>query len=124
MTIATTMSSISRRAQQNYATRAPYYYGGYPRYAAFNFDHSSDKSFVEELRLVSEDGRRLGLHRRWLLSGPEVAPHRPGDAARISAWTHLPGSADAYNYYAGTAFNTFADVIADRNAPTGGVVAD
>jgi len=101
--------------QQYYATRSPYYYGGYPRYAAFNFDHSSDKSFVEELRLVSKTGGAWdyivgGFYRdqKSVLTDPETLPG-------FAAWTHLPGSADAYNYYAGSAFNTFADVIADRN---------
>src|SRR5262249_27469816 len=37
--------------QQYYATQSPLYYGGYPRYAAFNFDHSTDKSFFQQLRL-------------------------------------------------------------------------
>jgi iron complex outermembrane receptor protein len=101
--------------QQYYATQSPYYYGGYPRYAAFNFDHSSDKSFVEELRLVSRTGGAWdyivgGFYRdqKSVLTDPETLPG-------FAAWTHLPGSADAYNYYQGTTFNTFADVIADRN---------
>jgi iron complex outermembrane receptor protein len=101
--------------QQYYATLNPYYYGGYPRYAAFNFDHSSDKSFVQELRLVSKTGGAWdyivgGFYRdeKSVLTDPETLPG-------FAAWTHLPGSADAYNYYAGTAFNTFADVIADRS---------
>jgi iron complex outermembrane receptor protein len=101
--------------QQYYATLSPYYYGGYPRYAAFNFDHSSDKSFVEELRLVSKTGGPWDYivggffrNQKTELTDPETLPG-------FAAWTHLPGSADAYNYYAGTVFNTFADVIADRN---------
>ena len=100
--------------QQYYSNRSPYYYGGYPRYAAFNFDHSKDESFVEELRFVSKSGGPWdyivgGFFReqKTELSDPETWPG-------FSAWTHLPGSADAYNYYQGTAFNTFADVIADR----------
>ncbi len=102
-------------SQQYYANLSPYYYGGYPRYAEFNFDHSSDKSFVEELRLVSKSGGPWDYivgaffrEQKTELSDPETLPG-------FAAWTHLPGSADAYNYYAGTAFNTFADVIADRN---------
>ena len=102
-------------SQQYYANLSPYYYGGYPRYAEFNFDHSSDKSFVEELRLVSKTGGPWDYivgaflrEQKSQLSDPETLPG-------FAAWTHLPGSADAYNYYAGTAFNTFADVIADRN---------
>jgi iron complex outermembrane recepter protein len=101
--------------QQYYATRGPIYYGGYPRYAAFNFDHSSDKSFVEELRLVSKTGGAWDYvagvfyrDQKSSLTDPETLPG-------FAAWTHLPGSAGAYNYYAGTAFNTFADVIAARN---------
>jgi outer membrane receptor protein involved in Fe transport len=100
--------------QQYYATLNPYYYGGYPRYAAFNFDHSSDKSFVEELRLVSKTGGAWDYiagaffrDQKTELTDPETLPG-------FAAWTHLPGSADTYNYYAGTAFNTFADVVADR----------
>jgi outer membrane receptor protein involved in Fe transport len=101
--------------QQYYSQRGPYYYGGYPRYAAFNFDHSTDKSFVEELRLVSKTGGPwdyiagafFRTQRTWL-TDPETWPG-------FAAWSHLPGSADAYNYYAGTAFNTFADVITGRN---------
>jgi outer membrane receptor protein involved in Fe transport len=102
-------------SQQYYANLSPYYYGGYPRYAEFNFDHSSDKSFVEELRLVSKSGGAWDYiagaffrDQKSELSDPETLPG-------FAAWTHLPGSADAYNYYAGTAFNTFADVILDRN---------
>jgi iron complex outermembrane recepter protein len=102
-------------SQQYYANLSPYYYGGYPRYAEFNFDHSSDKSFVEELRLVSKSGGPWDYivgaflrEQKTELSDPETLPG-------FAAWTHLPGSADSYNYYAGTAFNTFADVIADRN---------
>ncbi|HWM65398.1 MAG TPA: TonB-dependent receptor [Steroidobacteraceae bacterium] len=102
-------------SQQYYANLSPYYYGGYPRYAEFNFDHSSDKSFVEELRLVSKSGGAWDYiagaffrDQKSELSDPETLPG-------FAAWTHLPGSADAYNYYQGTAFNTFADVILDRN---------
>jgi iron complex outermembrane receptor protein len=101
--------------QQYYSTRSPIYYGGYPRYAAFNFDHSSDKSFVEELRLVSKTGGAWDYivgafyrDQKSSLTDPETLPG-------FAAWTHLPGSADAYNYYQGTTFNTFADVIAARN---------
>ena len=101
--------------QQYYATLSPIYYGGYPRYAAFNFDHSSDKSFVEELRLVSKTGGAWDYiagaffrDQKTNLTDPETLPG-------FAAWTHLPGSAAAYNYYAGTAFNTFADVILSRN---------
>jgi len=101
--------------QQYYSNQSVYYYGGYPRYAAFNFDHSSDESLVEELRLVSKSGGPWdyivgGFFReqKSQLTDPETWPG-------FAAWSHLPGSADAYNYYAGTAFNTFADVIADRS---------
>jgi outer membrane receptor protein involved in Fe transport len=101
--------------QQYYSNRGPYYYGGYPRYAAFNFDHSTDKSLVEELRLVSKTGGAWDYiagaffrDQKSQLTDPEVWPG-------FAAWSHLPGSADAYNYYAGTAFNTFADVITGRN---------
>jgi outer membrane receptor protein involved in Fe transport len=102
-------------SEQYYIQRSPYYYGGYPRYAAFNFDHSSDKSFVEELRLVSKTGGAWDYiagafyrDQKTLLTDPETLPG-------FAAWSHLPGSADAYNYYAGTAYNTFADVITARN---------
>lgn len=101
--------------QQYYATLNPYYYGGYPRYAAFNFDFSRDRSLVEELRLVSRSGGSWDYiagvffrDQKSSLTDPETLPG-------FASWVHLPGSADAYNYYAGTAFNTFADVIADRN---------
>jgi iron complex outermembrane recepter protein len=101
--------------QEYYAQRSPYYYGGYPRYAAFNFDNSMDKAFVEELRLVSKTGGPWDYiagaffrNQRTWLTDPETWPG-------FAAWSHLPGSAGAYNYYAGTAFNTFADVIASRN---------
>jgi iron complex outermembrane receptor protein len=101
--------------QQYYANLSPYYYGGYPRYAAFNFDHSVDKSFVEELRLVSKTGGAWDYiagafyrDQKSSLTDPETLPG-------FASWSHLPGSADSYNYYQGTAFNTFADVIADRN---------
>jgi iron complex outermembrane recepter protein len=100
--------------QEYYSQQTPYYYGGYPRYAAFNYDQSTDKSFVEELRLVSKSGGPWDYiagaffrNQRTWLSDPETWPG-------FAAWSHLPGSADSYNYYAGTAFNTFADVIADR----------
>jgi iron complex outermembrane receptor protein len=102
-------------SQQYFANLNPYYYGGYPRYAEFNFDHSSDKSFVEELRLVSKTGGAWDYiagaffrDQKSELSDPETLPG-------FASWSHLPGSADSYNYYAGTAFNTFADVIAARN---------
>jgi iron complex outermembrane recepter protein len=101
--------------EQYFITKNPSYYGSYPRYAAFNFDHSTDKSFVEELRLVSRTGGAWDYiagaffrNQRSELSDPETLPG-------FAAWSHLPGSADAYNYYSGTTFNTFADVIANRN---------
>lgn len=102
--------------QQYYSQRSPYYYGGYPRYAAFNYDYSTDKAFVEELRLVSKSGGPWDYiagaffrEQKADLSDPETLPG-------FAAWTHLPGSADAYNYYTGTTtYNTFADVIAARN---------
>jgi len=101
--------------QQYFSAVNPYYYGGYPRSAAFNFDYSKDESLVEELRLVSRTGGAWDYiagaffrDQKEALSDPEIWPG-------LAAWTHLPGSADAYNYYAGTTFNTFADVIASRD---------
>ncbi|HZO21169.1 MAG TPA: TonB-dependent receptor [Steroidobacteraceae bacterium] len=101
--------------QQYFSLANPYYYGGYPRFAAFNFDYSKDESLVEELRLVSKTGGAwdyiVGAFFRTqkeALSDPEIWPG-------LASWSHLPGSANAYNYYAGTTFNTFADVIASRD---------
>jgi outer membrane receptor protein involved in Fe transport len=101
--------------QQYYSMRGPYYYGGYPRYAAFNFDHSSDKSFVEELRLVSRTGGAWDYIAGAFFREQKTALTDPETWPGFAAWSHLPGSADAYNYYAGTAYNTFADVITGRN---------
>ena len=101
--------------QEYFSQLSPYYYGGYPRYAAFNYDYSSDKSFVEELRLVSHGGGPWdyvlgGFFRsqRTNLSDPEIWPG-------FAAWSHLPGSAANYNTYYGTNFNTFAEVILGRD---------
>ncbi len=101
--------------QQYYSNRGPYYYGGYPRYAAFNFDHSKDESLVEELRLVSKSGGPWDYIVGAFLREQKTALTDPETWPGFAAWSHLPGSADAYNDYAGTAFNTFADVIAARN---------
>lgn len=102
----------------NYDALSPLYYGNYPRPTTEFFTNSTDKSLVEELRLVSKEGRAFdyvvgGFFRHeWNdLFQYETVPG-------FAAWSQLPGSADAVNQALGTNFANFGDYIADYNGGT------
>ena len=78
---------------------SPQIYGNYPRPTTEFFTEYTDKSFVEELRLVSKEGGAWdysvgGFFRREInnLFQYETIPG-------FAAWSELPGSANAVNQY-------------------------
>ncbi len=92
---------------------SPIYYGNYPRATTEFFTNDKDKSFVEELRLVSKSGASWdytvgGFFRREV---NDVFQYEtiPG----FAAWANLPGSADAVN----TALNNPAPPASMPNPP-------
>jgi iron complex outermembrane recepter protein len=101
-----------------------YYYGGYPRGAALLYDFGTDRSFAEELRLVSKSGGPwewlTGLYYRDETTSLEDPLTIPG----LQAWAALPGSAGNFNNYVATyyggcpRFNTFDQAVA-APAPCG-----
>jgi iron complex outermembrane receptor protein len=112
---------VDETATQENAGKLPYgayYYGGYPRGTAVLFDFGSDKSFVQELRLVSPAGKVLdwiaGAFYRYQTTHLEDPITMPG----LKAWAALPGSANVYNqyaqaYYSGCpTFATFNEAVA------------
>ena len=60
-------ATTSRRSLLSYNAASPLFYGNYPRPITEFITQYTDTSFVEEMRLVSKDGRRLGLHGRRFL---------------------------------------------------------
>jgi outer membrane receptor protein involved in Fe transport len=101
-----------------------YYYGGYPRGTSLLFDFGTDKSFVQEFRLVSPQSSVFDWiagafyrHETTHLEDPITIPG-------LKAWGLLPGSATLYNqyvqaYYAGCpTFATYDQAVA-APAPCG-----
>jgi iron complex outermembrane recepter protein len=119
---------VDETATQENSGKLPYgayYYAGYPRGSALLFDYGSDKSFVEELRLVSSTGGAFdwlaGLFFRQQTTHLEDPITMPG----LKAWAATPGSADLYNqyvqsYYTGcTTFATFDQAVAAPSSQCG-----
>jgi iron complex outermembrane recepter protein len=112
---------LDETATMENAGRLPfgaYYYGGYPRGAALEYDFGTDKSFVQEFRLASPSGRVFewiaGAFYRDQVTHLEDPITMPG----IQAWAALPGSANNFNqyvqaYYSGCpTFTTFDQAVA------------
>lgn len=102
----------------NYNSLSPLYYGSYPRSSTEFITGYTDSSLVEELRLVSKEGRLLdytvgGFFRH---QGNNAFQYEtvPG----FAAWAQLPGSANAVNQLLGTTFANFDDYIAQYNGGT------
>ena len=97
---------------------SPLYYGSYPRPITEFFTDYKDKSFVEELRLVSKSSDTWdytvgGFFRRELndLFQYETIPG-------FAAWSQLPGSANAVNQALGSNYATFGDFVTQYNDGT------
>ena len=97
---------------------SPLYYGSYPRATTEFFTDYKDKSFVEELRLVSKASETWdytvgGFFRREIndLFQYETIPG-------FSAWSQLPGSANAINQALGSSYATFGDFVTQYNGGT------
>lgn len=102
----------------NYDALSPLYYGNYPRPTTPFYLNSTDKSFVEELRLVSREGGAFDYlvgaffrHENNNLFQYETVPG-------FAAWSQLPGSANAVNQVLGTNYANFGDYIVDYNGGT------
>lgn len=102
----------------NYDSLSPLYYGSYPRPTTEFFTNSTDKSLVEELRLVSKEGRLFDYtvggffrHENNDLFQYETIPG-------FAAWSELPGSAAAVNQILGSNYATFGDYIENYNGGT------
>jgi outer membrane receptor protein involved in Fe transport len=94
------------RIELSYAG-APYYYGNYPRFTLVNYDDSKDRSFAQELRLVSNGDGPLSWiagafyrDQKQFITDPEVTPG-------YAAWTELPGSGNDIEDYLGLPRGTF-----------------
>jgi iron complex outermembrane receptor protein len=78
---------------------SPQLYGSYPRPTTEFFTDYSDRSYVEELRLVSKSGGAwdytVGAFFRRQINDLYQYETVPG----FAAWSELPGSADAVNAY-------------------------
>jgi outer membrane receptor protein involved in Fe transport len=102
----------------NYNSLSPLYYGNYPRPTTEFFLNSTDASLVEELRLVSKERGPLDYavggffrHENDDLFQYETIPG-------FSAWSQLPGSANAVNQVLGSTYANFGDYIQDYNGGT------
>ena len=98
--------------------QGPTLYGNYPRATTEFFTNYKDKSFVEELRLVSKASDRWdytvgGFFRREIndLFQYETIPG-------FAAWSQLPGSANAVNQALGSNYGSFGDFITQYNGGT------
>jgi iron complex outermembrane receptor protein len=96
----------------------PLIYGSYPRSTTEFFTDYKDKSFVEELRLVSKAGSDWdytvgGFFRREIndLFQYETIPG-------FAAWSELPGSANAINQVLGSNYASFGDFVQLYNGGT------
>jgi outer membrane receptor protein involved in Fe transport len=102
----------------NYNSLSPLYYGSYPRPTTEFFLNSTDKSLVEELRLVSKEGGPLD----YVVGG--FFRHEYNDLFQyetvpgFAAWSQLPGSADAVNQVLGSNYANFGDYIVNYNGGT------
>ncbi len=97
---------------------SPLYYGSYPRAITEFFTDYKDKSFVQELRLVSKASENWdytvgGFFRR---ESNDLFQYEtiPG----FAAWSQLPGSAGAVNSTLGSQYATFGDFVTQYNAGT------
>jgi len=108
----------------SYNAISPQLYGNYPRATTEFFTNYSDRSYVEELRLVSKAGGAWdytvgGFFRRQIndLYQYETVPG-------FAAWSELPGSANAVNQYnlanglGLPAYANFADYLQQYNGGT------
>lgn len=96
----------------------PVTYGSYPRPTTEFFTDYKDKSFVEELRLVSRESATWdytvgGFFRREIndLFQFETIPG-------FAAWSELPGSANAVNKVTGKNYANFGDYVQFYNGGT------
>ncbi len=109
---------------QKFDALSPLYYGSFPRPTTEFITDYTDKSFVEELRLVSKEGGAVdytvgGFYRHQTndLFQYEIIPG-------FAAWSELPGSADAVNAALNAtpgnsyAVATFGDYIEGYNGGT------
>ena len=97
---------------------SPQLYGNYPRATTEFFTNYSDRSYVEELRLVSKAGGAWdytvgGFFRRQIndLYQYETVPG-------FAAWSQLPGSANAINQALGSSYSNFGDFVQLYNGGT------
>jgi iron complex outermembrane receptor protein len=97
---------------------SPLYYGAYPRATTEFLTSYTDSSLVEELRLVSKEGKSVDYavgaffrHENNNLFQYEPIPG-------FGAWSALPGSANAVNEILGTSYANFDDYIQQYNGGT------
>ena len=97
---------------------SPLYYGNYPRSSTEFITQYTDKSLVEELRLVSKTGNT------WDYTVGGFFRHEWNDLFQyetipgFAAWSALPGSANAVNQVLGSSYANFDDYIQQFNGGT------
>lgn len=102
----------------NYNSLNPLYYGSYPRASTEFITGYTDNSLVEELRLVSKEGGP------WDYAVGGFFRHENNDLYQyetvpgFTAWSKLPGSANAVNQLLGASYATFGDYIQQYNGGT------
>jgi outer membrane receptor protein involved in Fe transport len=94
-----------------YDSGAPTLYGHYPRTTSLFFTDSRDRSFTQEFRLSSKEGRdwdyTLGAF--FQHQAQDLFQHQtvPG----FASWSELPGSADAVNAFTGGSYTSFGNFL-------------
>ena len=102
----------------SYDAASPLFYGSFPRPITEFFTQYTDQSFVEELRLLS----KVGEH--WDYAVGAFFHHETNDVYQyetipgFTAWSQLPGSADAVNAALGSNYANFGDYIQYYNGGT------
>jgi outer membrane receptor protein involved in Fe transport len=102
----------------SYDADSPLFYGSFPRPITEFITQYTDSSFVEEMRLVS----KVGEHWDYTVGG--FFRHETNDVYQyeiipgFTAWSQLPGSADAVNSVLGSNYANFGDYIQYYNGGT------
>ena len=102
----------------NYNASSPLYYGSYPRATTEFITGYTDSSLVQELRLVSKEGRTIDYEVGGFFRHEDNDLFQYETIPGFAAWSALPGSANAVNQQLGTNFANFDQYISQYNGGT------